>query len=116
MTKQRLSKNQKDALFVLVLLKVNGKSGFISLSKIRAMVESSRTDVLDPSNFRKGIHTLASRGLVEVARASDLSLVMCLTRPGLHVAAGIFRDRTGKQLDIKPKNDEQMTIFDNEKD
>jgi hypothetical protein len=113
MTKVRLSKNQKDALFVLALLEVNGKSGPIPLAKVRTMIATSRSDDLDPSNFRKGIHILGKRGVLEVGRLSDLSLCVQLSRSGRHVAAGIYLDRTGQQMDLKQTDDEQMTIFDN---
>ncbi|HAS6480603.1 TPA: hypothetical protein GRR64_23895 [Vibrio parahaemolyticus] len=113
MTKVRLSKNQKDALFVLALLEVNGKSGPIPLAKVRTMIATSRSDDLDPSNFRKGIHILGKRGVLEVGRLSDLSLCVQLSRSGRHVAARIYQERTGQQMDLKQTDDEQMTIFDN---
>ncbi|MCR9330149.1 hypothetical protein NB661_00205 [Vibrio parahaemolyticus] len=113
MSKVRLSKNQKDALFVLALLEVNGKSGSIPLAKVRTMIATSRSDDLDPSNFRKGIHILGKRGVLEVGRLSDLSLCVQLSRSGRHVAAGIYQERTGQQMDLKQTDDEQMTIFDN---
>lgn len=112
MAKVRLSKNQKDALFVLALLEVNGKSGSIPLAKVRAMIATSRSDDLDPSNFRKGIHILGKRGVLEVGRLSDLSLCVQLSRSGRHVAARIYQERTGQQMDLKQTDDEQMTIFD----
>ncbi|ENB2089530.1 hypothetical protein D0258_004394 [Vibrio alginolyticus] len=114
MTKKRLSKNQKDALFVLALLEVNGKTGFIPLAKVREMIATSRAGELDPSNFRKGIRLLGDRGSLEIARLSDLSLIVKLTRSGRHAAASIYHERTGTQMDIKQKPDEQMTIFDND--
>ncbi|MEZ8137842.1 hypothetical protein ACED34_20235 [Vibrio splendidus] len=114
MAKVRLSKNQKDALFVLALLEVNGKSGPIPLAKVRTMIATSRSDDLDPSNFRKGIHILGKRGMLEVGRLSDLSLCVQLSRSGRHVAAGIYQERTGQQMDLKQQNDDQMTIFDDE--
>ncbi|EPR5147749.1 TPA: hypothetical protein ACMDT2_004203 [Vibrio parahaemolyticus] len=114
MTKERLSKNQKDALFVLALLEVNGKSGSIPLARVRDMIASSRTGELDPSNFRKGIHVLGKRGMLELGRLSDLSLCVKLSRSGRHVAARIYQDRTGQQMDLKQQNDDQMTIFDDE--
>ena len=104
MTKTRLSKNQKDALFVLALLEVNGKSGPIALARVRDMITTSRNGEVDPSNFRKGIHSLGKRGVLEIGRFSDLSLRVQLSRSGRHVAAGIYQERTGQQ----------MTIFDNE--
>lgn len=114
MAKVRLSKNQKDALFVLALLEVNGKSGPIALARVRDMIATSRTGVLDPSNFRKGIHVLGKRGVLEIGRLPDLSLCVQLSRSGRHVAAGIYQERTGQQMDLKQQPDEQMTIFDNE--
>lgn len=114
MAKVRLSKNQKDALFVLALLEVNGQSGPIPVAKVRTMIATSRSDDLDPSNFRKGIHILGKRGVLEVGRLSDLSLCVQLSRSGRHVAAGIYQERTGQQMDLKQTDDEQMTIFDKE--
>lgn len=114
MAKVRLSKNQKDALFVLALLEVNGKSGPIPLAKVRDMIATARSDDLDPSNFRKGIHILGKRGVLEVGRLSDLSLCVQLSRSGRHAAAVIYQERTGQQMDLKQTDDEQMTIFDKE--
>ncbi|OCH60907.1 hypothetical protein A6D98_09920 [Aliivibrio fischeri] len=111
--KNRLSKNQKDALFILALLESKNKTNPVAVTKVRSMVESIRAGVLDPSNFRKGVHMLASRGLIEVGRYKDLSLAMKLTSLGRHDAAKIYRERTGEQLDIKNTEDEQITIFDN---
>lgn len=113
MKKNRLSKNQKDALFVLAILESKNKVGPIGVSKVRAMVESSRDGDLDPSNFRKGLHVLASRGLIEMGRYRNLSLAMQLTRVGRPDAAKIYRERTGAELDIQTEDDEQISIFDN---
>ena len=113
MKKPRLSKNQKDALFILALLESKKQVGPVGVSKVRAMVERLRAGILDPSNFRKGLHVLASRGIIEMGRYRNLSLVMKLTSLGRHDAARIYFDRTGEQLDVEmEKDDEQMTIFD----
>lgn len=114
MSKVRLSQNQKDALFILALLESNGHVDFIAVEKVRQMVEKPRPSFVDPSNFRKGIRTLHQRGSIDVARKSDLSLVMKLTRPGRHQAAKIYRERTGTELDTRAVDDEQITIFDNQ--
>ncbi|PSW53057.1 chromosome segregation protein ParM [Photobacterium leiognathi] len=112
MKKQRLSLNQKDTLFVLALLETKGITGPIPTTKVKQLIDQARLSPLDPSNYRKGIHTLAKRGLVETVRAHDLSLAISLTRLGRHDAARIYRDRTGNELDAMPADDQQLTIFD----
>lgn len=113
MTKFRLSQNQKDTFFVLAMLETKRITTAIPVAKIKVMIESSRAQELDPSNFRKGIHSLAKRGLLDVVRANDLSLAISLNSLGRHEAAKIYRARTGEELDVMPVDDEQMTIFDN---
>ena len=110
--KPRLSQNQKDTLFVLALLETKQVAGPMPTAKIKAMIDQSRAVAIDPSNFRKGLHTLASRGLVELSRAHDLSLAISLTRLGRHDAARIYCERTGTELDVPVQDDEQITIFD----
>lgn len=110
--KPRLSQNQKDTLFILALLETKQVAGPIPTAKIKAMIDQSRAVAIDPSNFRKGLHTLASRGLVELPRAHDLSLAISLTRLGRHDAARIYCERTGTELDVPVQDDEQITIFD----
>mgnify|MGYP000061857893 CR=1 FL=1 len=112
MSEIRLSKNQKDALFILALLESNGHVDFVSAEKVRQMVESPRPSLVDPANFRKGLHTLHSRGSIDLERKRDLSLVVKLTRPGRHQAAKIYRERTGTELDVPAVADDQMTIFE----
>ncbi|OEF61218.1 hypothetical protein A1OW_20315 [Enterovibrio norvegicus] len=112
MKAQRLSQTQKDVLFVLALLEVNGKTGLIPAARVRDMATTTRPAPIDPSNFRKGVHTMASRGLIDVERGHNLSLFLRLSNVGRHTAAGIYRDRTGEQLDVKQSDDEQITIFD----
>lgn len=110
--KPRLSQNQKDTLFILALLDTKQVNGPIPTAKIKAMIDQSRAVAIDPSNFRKGLHTLASRGLVELPRGHDLSLAISLTRLGRHDAARIYCERTGAELDVPVQDDEQVTIFD----
>ena len=110
--KPRLSQNQKDTLFILALLETKQVAGPMPTAKIKAMIDQSRAVAIDPSNFRKGLHTLASRGLVELPRAHDLSLAISLTRLGRHDAARIYCERTGTELDVPVQDDEQVTIFD----
>lgn len=112
MIKRRLSQNQKDTFFVLAILETKRVTGAIPVARIKTMIERSRTQELDPSNFRKGIHSLASRGLLDVVRANDLSLAVSLSSLGRHEAAKVYRERTGEELDVIPVDDEQMTIFD----
>lgn len=114
MIKRRLSQNQKDTFFVLAIFETKRVTGAIPVARIKTMIERSRTQELDPSNFRKGIHALAKRGLLDVVRANDLSLAISLNSLGRHEAAKIYRERTGEELDVVPVDDEQMTIFDNE--
>nr|AKN38836.1 hypothetical protein [Enterovibrio sp. FF_113] len=45
-------------------------------------------------------------------RRSDLGLMMRLTRLGRHDAARIYQQRTGQQMDLPPKDDNQITIFE----
>lgn len=112
MKKNRLSLNQKDIFFVLAMLEVNNITNPVPVAKLKKMIDSSRTHDLDPSNFRKGIHSLASRGLLDVVRANDLSLAVSLSSLGRHDAARIYRERTGNEMDVVVVDDEQMTIFE----
>ena len=108
----RLSKNQKDVLFVLAALESNRHLGTVPLARVRDMIATSRDSVPDASNFRKGVHTLAERGSVELGRLKNLSLSIALTRSGRHQAAKIYRERTGVELDIKPLPEAQISIFE----
>ncbi|MCF1459026.1 MAG: hypothetical protein LPH21_16200 [Shewanella sp.] len=112
MKKARLSKTQKDSLFVLALLETKRYPMPVSLPRIKDMISQSRPVPLDSANFRKGMHLLASRGALTLARKSDLSLVAALTGPGRHLAAREYRTRTGEQLDVPPLDTEQITIFE----
>lgn len=112
MKKNRLSLNQKDIFFVLAMLEVKNITNPVPVAKLKKMIDSSRTHDLDPSNFRKGIHSLASRGLLDVVRANDLSLAVSLSSLGRHDAARIYRERTGNEMDVVVVDDEQMTIFE----
>ncbi|EQB0495873.1 hypothetical protein ACYAPA_003693 [Vibrio mimicus] len=112
MTKERLSKNQKEALFVLAVAEVNGVLHHVALTKVKKTVDNLRGYICDPDNFRTGMHTLRKRGLIEMERRSDLGLMMRLTRLGRHDAAKIYHQRTGKQMDLPPKDDNQITIFE----
>jgi hypothetical protein len=114
MTKTRFSKNQNDALFILALLESKQFEGAVPVSKMRTMISQPREGELDASNFRKSLHALEDKGCVELLRARNLNLAAKLTRVGRHQAAKIYRERTGKELDVPPVDDEQMTIFDNE--
>lgn len=112
MKKNRLSLNQKDVFFVLAMLEVKNITNPVPVAKLKKMIDSSRTHDLDPDNFRKGIHSLASRGLLDVVRANDLSLAVSLSSLGRHDAARIYRERTGNEMDVVVVDDEQMTIFE----
>ncbi|QIL87167.1 hypothetical protein G7083_14825 (plasmid) [Vibrio sp. HDW18] len=112
MKKRRLSDNQKLALFVLANAEVNGVHHHVSLAKVKNAADGLRHYLCDSDNFRKGMHTLAARGLIEMARRSDLGLMVKLTRLGRHEAAAIYFKKTGEQMDIKRSDDEQITIFE----
>ncbi|NAX32000.1 hypothetical protein CAG63_18305 [Vibrio sp. V37_P2S8PM304] len=114
MKKTRFSKNQNDALFILALLESKQFEGALPVAKMRAMISQPREGELDASNFRKSLHTLEAKGCVELLRAKDLSLAAQLTKVGRHQAAKVYRERTGEELDVKPVDDEKMTIFDND--
>ncbi|ENQ8056881.1 hypothetical protein ACEQ2M_004313 [Vibrio parahaemolyticus] len=114
MTKTRFSKNQNDALFILALLETKQFNGAVPVAKMRTMISQPREGELDASNFRKSLHALEGKGCIELLRAKDLSLAAKLTRVGRHQAAKVYRERTGKELDVPPVDDEQMTIFDND--
>lgn len=112
MSDQRLSKNQKDALFILALLETKRATKPVPVSAIRRMISQSRASDVDASNFRKGVRLLASRGFILLARRADLALVTELTRPGRYHAAKVYSERTGQDMDLPPERDEQITIFD----
>ncbi|MDW2204281.1 chromosome segregation protein ParM [Vibrio sp. 1636] len=114
MVKTRFSRNQNDALFILALLETKQFNGAVPVAKMRTMISQPRDGELDASNFRKSLHALEDKGCIELLRARDLSLAAKLTRVGRHQAAKVYRERTGKELDVPPVDDEQMTIFDNE--
>ncbi|WP_347361427.1 hypothetical protein [Vibrio vulnificus] len=114
MKNTRFSKNQNDALFILALLETKQFTGPIPVSKMRTIISTPREGELDASNFRKSLHALERKGCIELLRAKDLSLAAQLTKIGRHQAAKIYRERTGEELDVKPVDDEQMTIFDND--
>lgn len=84
----------------------------IPVMTIKRMIDQSRPTELDPTNFRKGIRTLANRGFLDMHRAPSLELSVKLNRNGRHLAAPIYRDRTGQELDVMPHMGEQATIFD----
>ncbi len=94
MMKVRLSKNQKDIFFVLSLLELNGRHAPTPVSHVKKMIEKSIQKELDPSNFRKGVHLLCSRGLLDAVRERDLSLSISLSDAGRLESARIYRQRT----------------------
>ncbi|HAS6073673.1 TPA: hypothetical protein I7144_20650 [Vibrio vulnificus] len=114
MKKTRLSKNQKDALFVLAVLETKRFTRPVPVPKMRELISQSRPGILDASNFRKGLHVLEDKGFIELLRAKDLSLAAKLTQKGREQAAKIHFERTGVEMATPPEDEKQMTIFDNE--
>ncbi|HIF9260467.1 TPA: hypothetical protein ACX6RA_003574 [Photobacterium damselae] len=110
--KRRLSANQRDTLFVLALFKVKNVTAYVALSKVKAMLEQSRSQELDPANYRKGMHLLAKRGLIEMVREHDLSLSMRLTELGVIDAAKVFQEKTGQELALSSAQTDQITVFE----
>ncbi|WP_305817509.1 hypothetical protein [Photobacterium leiognathi] len=110
--KYRISANQKDTLFILALLNAKNVTSFVPLSKVKSMIEQSKVQELDPANYRKGMHTLAQRGLIEMVREHNLSLSMRLTDTGREQAAKIYLERTGEELVAQSAQNDQITVFE----
>ena len=64
------------------------------ISKIKKMIEQSLNHEMDPSNFRKGIHTLKQRNFLNLVREENLSISISLTAIGRTEAEKIHKERT----------------------
>ncbi|EIE1227631.1 hypothetical protein LCX39_004040 [Vibrio vulnificus] len=112
MKKTRLSKNQADALFTLAFLEVKEFKDAVPVAKMRELIAQSRPGILDASNFRKGLHALEDKGLIDLLRARNLSLAAKLTQKGREQAAKIYEERTGTEMALPPEDEKQITIFE----
>lgn len=93
MTVNRISRAQSETLFILLLLMQRGHKPPFKVSKVLGMVQNIRAGVIDPANYRKGIHTLGKQNLLRVCRFKDLSLGVELTASGMDKAKDIYTER-----------------------
>ena len=90
----RLSKIQKDILFVLFALEQNGKQEPVTGMNILSIINSVSAVELYDTNFRTSCHTLNSNKLLNKYRTSSLKLAWTLTEAGREFACNIFNERS----------------------
>lgn len=91
----RLSRNQRDALFILIRSEMNGNKAPMPFVVIRDIINSQRNLEVSPQNLRVGMRTSARHGLLKVYRhPTSLTLAFQLTDEGRAVAESIYSDRT----------------------
>ena len=113
MKRFRLSKNQKNILFVLFLLETKKIMTATPISKIKKMIEQSLNQEIDPSNFRKGIHTLKQRNFLNLVREENLSISIFLTAIGRIEAEKIHKERTDEISEPKKIKKDIESIIKN---
>jgi len=90
----RLSKIQKDILFVLFALEQKGKQEPVTGMNLLSIINKGSSSELYDTNFRTSCHTLNSNKLVNKYRTSSLKLAWTLTEAGRAIACIIFNERS----------------------
>ena len=83
------------------------------ISKIKKMIEQSLNQEIDPSNFRKGIHTLKQRNFLNLVREENLSISIFLTAIGRIEAEKIHKERTDEISEPKKIKKDIESIIKN---
>lgn len=90
----RLSKIQKDILFVLFALEQKGKQDPVTGMNLLSIINKGSSSELYDTNFRTSCHTLNTNKLVNKYRTSSLKLAWALTEAGRAIACIIFNERS----------------------
>ncbi|MBY0419380.1 MAG: chromosome segregation protein ParM [Pararheinheimera sp.] len=93
----RLSKLQKNTLFILYALQQRGKRDPIPGVDILAMINKGRELKVFPPNFRASCHTLVANQLIRKYRSDSLQLAFTLTEAGQEPAEREYKERV-KQM------------------
>ncbi|HDT5863465.1 TPA: chromosome segregation protein ParM [Aeromonas hydrophila subsp. hydrophila] len=93
----RLSKTQKDVLFVLLGIEQRGRRGPVPNVDLFELLNKHRDRELFDNNFRISCHTLVKNGLLLKYRDPvSLKLAFLLTESGRDIAEGIFQQRVNE--------------------
>ncbi|MGL5589067.1 MAG: hypothetical protein ACRDDI_13520 [Aeromonas veronii] len=87
--KPRISRNQREALFLLWVLEQRGAKGPVPFSHLLGMVNKNRINPVARQNFYAGLRTVRDHGLILIYRDRTLKLSAALTGDGREVAADI---------------------------
>lgn len=91
----RLSRNQRDVLFLLVAFEAKGARGPVPAALMLKAINGQRSTPVAGSNFRAGLKTMVDHGLVlQFRHPTKLSLAYQMTEDGREVGQGIYSDRT----------------------
>lgn len=91
----RLSRNQRDVLFLLVRMELRGNRGPFPVAKLLEIINGQRCVEVAPQNLRQGMKTLAEHGMVNQFRhPTKLTLAYTLTDEGRARGEVIYSDRT----------------------
>ncbi len=90
----RLSRTQKEVLFILYAIEVRGNKDPVPATAILRIVNKGRETQIFPSNFRAGLHTMVSNGLLLKYRADSLQLAFRLSEDGRNEGQYIYQERT----------------------
>ncbi len=91
----RLSRNQRDVLFLLVRFEVKGARGPVPAALLLKTINGQRGTPVAGSNFRAGLKTMVENGLVlQFRHPTKLSLAYQMTEEGRAIGQGVYSDRT----------------------
>lgn len=97
----RISATQEKVILCLVSRLRAGNDNYMKAATIKRFIDSNSLYVLNNANYLKGIHTLCKNGVLDVVRASDMSIHVKLTTEGVRVGARLYKKNTGMDLLIK---------------
>ncbi|WP_147437176.1 chromosome segregation protein ParM [Brenneria alni] len=89
----RISKNQRDILFLLYAIEQKkGHRHFVTATALFSMIRRNRSQTLYPNHLRVSCHTLHKNGFIEQYRDEQLKLSYALTEQGRAVALAIYNE------------------------